>query len=451
MRQAHNSQVLHNHPLTPSDGDGYSGGGGLLANGTGVHSKFTREFGAMLENGGGVTGSNHSGAGSKMNGDVSVIGENGVDENYTGFPGNDNCRHNGYLDYGAEPAEDDQITDDLGFDPFHETQKALAEMMEKESIMMQSGQQLQHHNHILPQQYRQHMPTQLSFPPGGSGSKLLSAYTSQQQNHRLSQNMSVSACTKLLDGLGLGQVPSPAPRARLPPPGFPTAPNHMNAFGLGIPRAPSSTGSKILPFMGLGSNPSTNTPNGNPPSPTALYAVAPSYGGLLGSKQPGDAWPDSLRSMLPGVNTGGPTPPPSSQGVMFATHTHTHTQKGWNGVSPCTDWTVLDPAIVSSSRSHNFPPSNTPLHWQDTSTAPLFYAGGAEWGSGSNPAPPPGFSLRQNSAASSVPPPEIESLMVPDSGTLYVHQGLGSQAKTHPDSITHHMRRPSLNVICAIQ
>ncbi|CAG2063519.1 unnamed protein product, partial [Timema podura] len=184
MRQAHNSQVLHNHPLTPSDGDGYSGGGGLLANGTGVHSKFTHEFGAMLETGGGVTGSNHPGAGSKMNGDVSVIGENGVDENYAVFPGNDNCRHNGYLDYGAEHAEDDRITDDLGFDPFHETQKALAEMMEKESSMMQSGQQLAHHNHILPQQYRQHMPTQLSFPPGGSGSKLLSAYGSQQQNHR---------------------------------------------------------------------------------------------------------------------------------------------------------------------------------------------------------------------------------------------------------------------------
>lgn len=27
---------------------------------------------------------------------------------------------------------------------------------------------------------------------------------------------------------------------------------------------------------------------------------------------------------------------------------------GWSGVGPCTDWTALDPAIVSSSRPHNF-------------------------------------------------------------------------------------------------
>ncbi len=35
-------------------------------------------------------------------------------------------------------------------------------------------------------------------------------------------------------------------RTRMPPPGF----NHMNAFGLGVPRA---QGSKILPFMNMGS------------------------------------------------------------------------------------------------------------------------------------------------------------------------------------------------------
>lgn len=27
---------------------------------------------------------------------------------------------------------------------------------------------------------------------------------------------------------------------------------------------------------------------------------------------------------------------------------------GWSGIGPCTDWTALDPAIVSSSRPHNF-------------------------------------------------------------------------------------------------
>ena len=45
--------------------------------------------------------------------------------------------------------------DDLGFDPFHETQKALAEMMEKESLM-QRGLQNQHNS-------LNHMPEHLPF------------------------------------------------------------------------------------------------------------------------------------------------------------------------------------------------------------------------------------------------------------------------------------------------
>lgn len=44
----------------------------------------------------------------------------------------------------------------------------------------------------------------------------------------------ISTCTKLVDGLRLGTTLSP--RTRLPPPGFTSTPNHMNAFGLGIPR-----------------------------------------------------------------------------------------------------------------------------------------------------------------------------------------------------------------------
>lgn len=111
--------------------------------------------------------------------------------------------------FGFPPCQDEQDDlcvrdDDLGFDPFHETQKALAEMIEKEE---------QNHR---------------SFQP-----KLIA----MQHNHRLSN------CTKLLDGLRIGS--SVPPRSRLPPPGFTSTPNHMNAFGLGIPR----TGSKILPFM----------------------------------------------------------------------------------------------------------------------------------------------------------------------------------------------------------
>lgn len=90
--------------------------------------------------------------------------------------------------------------DDLGFDPFHETQKALAEMIEKEEQHGYQPKLRMHHNNRL------------------------------------------NNCTKLLEGLRIGTT---VPHSRPPPPGFTSTPNHMNAFGLGIPR----TGSKILPFL----------------------------------------------------------------------------------------------------------------------------------------------------------------------------------------------------------
>lgn len=69
------------------------------------------------------------------------------------------------------------------FDPFFETQKGLAELIENEQQQTQSNQP-----------------------------------------------------SKILD--------NSSQRCRLPPPGF----SHMNAFGLGVPRAATQT-SKILPFM----------------------------------------------------------------------------------------------------------------------------------------------------------------------------------------------------------
>lgn len=71
----------------------------------------------------------------------------------------------------------------LDFDPFFETQKGLAELIENEQQQTQTNQH-----------------------------------------------------SKLVD--------NSAQRCRLPPPGF----SHMNAFGLGVPRAATQT-SKILPFM----------------------------------------------------------------------------------------------------------------------------------------------------------------------------------------------------------
>lgn len=85
------------------------------------------------------------------------------------------------------------------FDPFFETQKGLAELIENEQQQTQSNQQ-----------------------------------------------------SKLLD--------NSAQRCRLPPPGF----SHMNAFGLGVPRAATQT-SKILPFMSTSGNASQSQQSHNWP------------------------------------------------------------------------------------------------------------------------------------------------------------------------------------------
>ncbi|XP_053696420.1 neurogenic protein mastermind isoform X2 [Sabethes cyaneus] len=85
--------------------------------------------------------------------------------------------------------------DDLGFDPFIETQKALAELINDEISQQQ-------------------------MPP--------SAATTAPNHSKLLENVQ---------------------RTRMPPPGF----NHMNAFGFGVPR-PHVSSSKILPFMNLANN-----------------------------------------------------------------------------------------------------------------------------------------------------------------------------------------------------
>ncbi|XP_065223380.1 CCR4-NOT transcription complex subunit 4 isoform X2 [Planococcus citri] len=146
-------------------------------------------------------------------------------------------------DHNGEITDDSvyRNDDDLGFDPFTETQKALAEMIENEkqtcgyyyhnnnsnsnnnnnnnnhnsSNMMNNNNNNNNHNHNSVYQKR---------------------FIAVQQNNRLAAN-----CTKLLDELRIGNIP---PRTHIPPPGFSNSANHMNAFGLGIPR----TGNKILPF-----------------------------------------------------------------------------------------------------------------------------------------------------------------------------------------------------------
>lgn len=98
------------------------------------------------------------------------------------------------------------VDDDLGFDPFIETQKGLAELMENETVQQQNAN-----------------------PPTGNNSTTATKPLHHQQQ-------------QIIDNMQ---------RARMPPPGF----NHMNAFGFGVvPRASQAT-SKILPFMNGGNQP----------------------------------------------------------------------------------------------------------------------------------------------------------------------------------------------------
>jgi CCR4-NOT transcription complex subunit 4 len=122
----------------------------------------------------------------------------------------------------ATPENSEEITtkdsgrltdDELGFDPFHETQKALAEMMEKESmmLMMQDQQNKQQHphgflsqahlhnqhstmshlSHHLYQQYQlnqvNHFSHQVPHASVFGGSKLLGSFTSHNQQHIMPQ------------------------------------------------------------------------------------------------------------------------------------------------------------------------------------------------------------------------------------------------------------------------
>lgn len=66
------------------------------------------------------------------------------------------------------------------------------------------------------------------------------------------QTQSNQVPTKIID--------NSAQRCRLPPPGF----SHMNAFGLGVPRATTQT-SKILPFMNNSGNASQSQQSHNWP------------------------------------------------------------------------------------------------------------------------------------------------------------------------------------------
>ncbi|KAK3924673.1 CCR4-NOT transcription complex subunit 4 [Frankliniella fusca] len=292
--------------------------------------------------------------------------------------------------FNSDNSERRHTDDDLGFDPFHETQKGLAEMMEKEQLLKQ--QQQQSHLHLQQQQHQQHLLQQAQL------AALNQQHSFQQHNplyHRLTPQSQVSNCTKLLEGLGIGLNSSMAARSRPPPPGFAPTPNHMNAFGLGIPRtAPTSSNTssnlgknhfsgnhhlqpssdKVLPFMGLGSvgnSANSSSASSSSGSQSSQHMPFMSNGSILNqgmSKTTVDSmfasakeWPENFRSLLPNLGAQAQTPTHSYTAQKSAT-------TSWN----CPDWTALDPAIVSSSRPHW--PASSPMN---------------------TPTPPPGFGFGQ--------------------------------------------------------
>jgi hypothetical protein len=142
--------------------------------------------------------------------------EQSIEFEYKNGDGNsDNCI-TATMENSEETSTKDnsRLTDDeLGFDPFHETQKALAEMMEKENTMLmmqdqQNKQQpphgflsqahlhnqhntLSHLTHHLYQQYQlnqmNHFNHQVPHASGFGGSKLLGSFTTHSQQHILPQ------------------------------------------------------------------------------------------------------------------------------------------------------------------------------------------------------------------------------------------------------------------------
>ncbi|KAI8043337.1 hypothetical protein M5D96_004666 [Drosophila gunungcola] len=174
------------------------------------------------------------------------------------------------------------VDDDLGFDPFIETQKGLAELMENEVVQQQSINNDNPGPKLLPQP---------QIPPH----------------------------PQLVDNLQ---------RARMPPPGF----NHMNTLGLGGASRMQHT-SKIMPFMNM----PVNGVGNNGPQGQHQVPMAANWNAHLAMHQ----------------NPGQPV------GDSQLQHPMAH-----NKVYNNSDWTSMDPAILSFRQFSSFPQNQIPPHPQ---------------------------------------------------------------------------------------
>ncbi|XP_020807161.1 putative uncharacterized protein DDB_G0271606 isoform X2 [Drosophila serrata] len=178
------------------------------------------------------------------------------------------------------------VDDDLGFDPFIETQKGLAELMENEVVQQQSINTENAAGPKLPLQQPQVAPP-----------------LHQHQHHQMVDNMQ---------------------RARMPPPGF----NHVNTLGLaGGPSRLQQHTSKMMPFMNMAQQGQHQMP------------MAANWNHLAAMHQ------------NPGQSVGG--------GDSQLPHPMAH-----NKVYNNSDWTTMDPAILSFRQFSSFPQNQIPPHPQ---------------------------------------------------------------------------------------
>ncbi|KAH8249789.1 hypothetical protein KR032_012375 [Drosophila birchii] len=176
-----------------------------------------------------------------------------------------------------------------GFDPFIETQKGLAELMENEVVQQQSINTENAAGPKLPlQQQQPQVPPPLH----------------QHPHHPMVDNMQ---------------------RARMPPPGF----NHVNTLGLagGPSRLQQQHTSKMMPFMNMAQQGQHQMP------------MAANWNHLAAMHQ------------NPGQGVGG--------GDSQLPHPMAH-----NKVYNNSDWTTMDPAILSFRQFSSFPQNQIPPHPQ---------------------------------------------------------------------------------------
>jgi len=266
--------------------------------------------------------------------------------------------------------DDDDDVDDLGFDPFHETQKGLADLLESEAAEAQ--QQAKQVCPPSPDWRTHHLPTppaaRAKLPPPGFHNTTSSQHLQPQTN--LAGNFthggfgvpSSSSAVDSLFGLARGRS-GPAPGFG----GQQTSPDFL--FGLGGSKSGSGLG---LGGLGLGERHS-----------------GPHIQENFASKD----WQDGLRALLPSnVNVsfgqggaggaGAANTAPGGLGQFglqnsFQSYSQQERQQGlqhnsnWgsglsNGLG--NDWTMLDPAIVSGQLAHET--SVTPQHHQQRPESP---------------------------------------------------------------------------------